>query len=158
MARIRRSRSIAPIVGVLALVALTVGLGAVVAVGVSSFDPAGEPSSVVLTLSAESATNQVDLTHRHGETLDVTELDIVVSVAGDSLETQPPVPFFQADGFRGGPTGPFNERADPAWRVGEGASFEIAMTNEPTIDPGDEVVVTIFEDGQRIARAETTAN
>lgn len=154
----RCDRSIAPVVGVLALVVLAVGLGAVVAVGVSSVDPGGEPSSVVLELSAESATNEVVLEHRYGETLDVTELEIVVAIGGDALETHPPVPFFQADGFRGGPTGPFNERADPSWQVGERASFEIAATNEPTIDPGDEVVVTILEDGERVSRAAVTAD
>lgn len=156
-AGVRCDRSIAPVVGVLALLALTVILGAVVAVGVTSFDAGGDPSAAVVSVSAESATNGIRLEHRYGDALDVTDLAIVVSIAGDRLETQPPVPFFQADGFQGGPTGPFNERADPGWQVGETAGFEIASTNEPTIDPGDDVVVTILADGERIARAETTA-
>lgn len=160
MARIRGGRScrsIAPIAGVLALLVLTVALGAVVAIGVTSFDPGSGPSSTVVAVSAESTTNEIVLEHRYGETLDVTDLEIVVSIAGEPLETQPPVPFFQADGFRGGPTGPFNRRADSRWQVGESANFEIASTNEPTMDPGDAVVVTILEDGERVARAETTA-
>lgn len=143
--------------GLLALLALTVTLGAVVAVGVTSFEAGGGPASAVVSVSAESTTNEIVLEHRYGDTLSVTDLELVVSIAGEPLETQPPVPFFQADGFGGGPTGPFNERADPRWQVGESASFEIATTNEPTIDPGDAVVVTILESGEPIARAETTA-
>ncbi|MFC3957695.1 type IV pilin N-terminal domain-containing protein [Halovivax cerinus] len=151
-------RSVAPIVGLLALLSVTVLLGAVVAIGVGSFDVGGEPSSIVVSVSAESETNRIVLTHRYGEPISVSEVDVEVSIDGEPLATQPPVPFFQADGFRGGPTGPFNERADPRWEVGERAGFAIAATNAPTIGPGDEVVVTIVVDGDPIARASTTAD
>lgn len=153
----RSHRSIAPIVGVLALLVLTVCLGVVVAVSLTSLDASTDTTLVIVSATADSETDEIALEHRRGDPLDVTELDLVVTIDGEELATQPPVPFFAADGFRSGPEGPFNERADPVWRAGQVASFEIASTNDPTIDPGDAVVVTILEDGNRIARVETTA-
>lgn len=153
----RPGRSTAPVVGVVVLLVLTVGLGAVVVVSVDSLDGRGDPTLVLVSASADSETNEITLEHRHGDPLDVTELELVVTIDGEELARQPPVPFFAADGFRGGPVGPFNGRANPAWRAGEVASFEIASTNDPTVDPGDEVLVTILEDVELIARVETTA-
>ena len=143
--------------GVIALVALTVCLAAVVAVGVGSVELGAEPPAFGFEVTAESATDRIVLDHQHGDAVDVSTVDVVVTVDGEALTTQPPVPFFQANGFRGGPTGPFNSRADSRWRVGERAGFRLASTNVPTIDPGDEIVVSIERDGNLIGQASTIA-
>ncbi|AGB17166.1 Protein of unknown function (DUF1628) [Halovivax ruber XH-70] len=152
-----RLRSISPVVGVIALVALTVCLGAVVAVGVSSVEIGAESPAFGFEATAESATDRIVLEHQHGDEIDVSTIDVVVTVDGEALAVQPPVPFFQEDGFRGGPSGPFNSRADSRWRVGERAGFRLASTNAPTIDPGDEIVVSIERDGNLLGQASTVA-
>ncbi len=152
------NRSIAPIVGVLVLVALTVCLGSVVAIAVTSIGTSEPPPRAVLALHVSSETGTITLEHRHGEVLDVTDLDVHVTVDGEPLAEQPPVPFFAADGFRGGPTGPFNAEAEPRWGPGETATVRVAATNAPSIEAGDRVVVTISVAGNRLAQLETTAS
>ncbi|WP_254864040.1 type IV pilin [Halovivax gelatinilyticus] len=151
------TRSIAPVVGVVLLLALTVCLGGVVAIAVTSIDPGEPPPRAAIELTVESDSGVIELEHRHGDSLDVRDLDVHVAVEGESLTYQPPVPFFAADGFRGGPTGPFNAEADPRWRAGQTAGVRVASTNAPSIEAGDRVVVTMTTNGAVIARLETTA-
>lgn len=90
------------------------------------------------------------LTHGGGAPIDVREISVNVTVDGQPLSHQPPVPFFATTGFRGGPTGAFNPAADSRWRVGEQASFRVASTNAPPIRDGVRVRVQITLDGTRI--------
>ncbi|WP_247729763.1 type IV pilin N-terminal domain-containing protein [Halovivax limisalsi] len=151
-------RSIAPIVGVLCLLALTVCLAGVAAVTITSIDPVEPAPNAALDLTVDSETHTFEFAHHHGDPLDVTAIDVTVTVEGTPLADQPPVPFFQTNGFEGGPTGPFNSRADPSWHPGESAGFRVAATNEPPIDSGDRVVATVeTTDGRTIATLETTA-
>jgi hypothetical protein len=146
---------VAPVVGVLLLVALTVVLGAVVgaaALGAPGAGEApGERAPVALSLSVDAAADRLTLVHRAGGALDARRLVLRVSVAGTPLERQPPVPFFAARGFRAGPTGPFNAAADPRWTAGETASLRLASTNAPGISSGDRVVVEVSVEDRRVA-------
>jgi FlaG/FlaF family flagellin (archaellin) len=149
-------RAVAPAVGVVLLVALTVALAAVVGVAAlgTAGDVPGAPDGsdpVALSLSVDAGADRLALTHRAGAPLDVRELVVRISVAGTSLRHQPPVPFFAARGFRAGPTGPFNVGADPLWSAGETASLRLASTNAPGIDPGDRVVVRVAVDDRPVA-------
>lgn len=151
-------RSITPVVGVLCLLALTICLAGVVTVTVTSIDPVDPAPNAAIELAVDGETDAFEFRHRHGESLDVNALDVTVRVEGTPLASQPPVPFFQVPGFEGGPIGPFNSRADPDWQPGEIAGFRVSTTNQPSIDPGDRVVVTIeTADGRAIATLETTA-
>lgn len=150
-------RAIAPLVGALALLAITVVLATVVAVGLGYLDVAESPPVASLDLTVDAGDGTVEIEHVAGDTLDVDELTVTVIVEGESLAYQPPVPFFATNGFVSGPTGPFNEAADPKWTAGETASFRIATTNSPTMGSGDEVVVTVATDAGTVARLETTA-
>lgn len=85
-------------------------------------------------------------------------LAVRISVDGESLAHQPPVPFFSASGFRPGPTGPFNAAADPRWTVGETATLKLAGTNDPTIEPGATVTVRVFDGDTPVAALEATAS
>lgn len=92
----------------------------------------------------------VVLTHRGGSPIDVQKIRIHVTIDGEPLRHQPPVPFFATTGFRGGPTGSFNPAADSRWRVGERASFRVASTNAPHIKDGARVRVRIYLDGSQL--------
>lgn len=150
-------RSVTPLVGVLALLAITVALAVAVAAGLHAIEPVDPAPGPVLELSADADEGTLALVHRRGEPIDVEAIDLTVTVGGEPLDEQPPVPFFQVDGFRGGPAGPFNAASDPTWEPGETASLRVAETNGPSIDAGDRIVVTVARDGERIATAETTA-
>jgi hypothetical protein len=146
---------VAPVVGVLLLVALTVVLGVVV--GAAALGSPGasevpeERAPVALSLSVDATADRLTLVHRAGGALDARRLVVRVSVGGTPLDHQPPVPFFATRGFRAGPTGPFNAAADPRWTAGEAASLRLASTNAPGIDPGDRVVVEISVEDRRVA-------
>lgn len=122
-----------------------------IASGLSSGPPAAS-----LSISA-TAEGHILLRHEGGDVLDVRELQVRILVEGEPLENQPPVPFFSAEGFKSGPTGPFNPAADPDLRAGESASLSIAGTNEPTVAAGDLIVVELYAGETPVATRETTA-
>ncbi len=148
-------RALAPVLGVVLLVALTVVLAAVAGVTVTALDTtdevAGDRGPVALSLSVDPGGDRLTLVHRAGAPLDARRLTLRVRVAGTPLDHQPPVPFFAARGFRAGPTGPFNVAADPDWSAGERASLRLASTNAPGIAPGDRVVIEISVGDRRVA-------
>lgn len=153
----RGRRAVSPLVGVLVLVALTVVLATVVAVGAStwSLEAGGPTAAFDLTVDGESSTVSVD--HVAGDSLDVDELSVTIAVNGEALVRQPPVPFAGAPGFDGAPDGPFNSATDGEWRTGERASLTVAGTNDPGIESGDTVTVTLSVGGTRVSTLEATA-
>lgn len=100
---------------------------------------------------------QVIFTHRGGSPIDVTTLRIQIIVDGRPLDHQPPVPFFAAQGFRGGPSGPFNSATSAMWHTGERASFHIADTNSPPIGAGTTVRIRLFRDGSLLWEGKSVA-
>jgi len=95
---------------------------------------------------------ELTVEHLGGDSLDVTAIRLRVTVDGDPLAHQPPVPFFSAAGFRPGPTGAFNVAGDTTLSPGESASFRIASTNEPVPEAGDRVELTVYSGGSPVAR------
>ncbi|SIR66205.1 type IV pilin [Natronorubrum thiooxidans] len=150
-------RGISPVVGLVALLVLTVGLVAVVAVGVGALSlEAGAPTAA-FDLTVDSEASAITVEHIGGDPIDVTKLSMTVAIDDEELTKQPPVPFVGASGFDGTPTGPFNSATDPEWRAGERGTVVVADTNEPPIETGDSVTVTLAVDGTRVATLETTA-
>ena len=143
----------APVAGVL-LIAITVVLAGGVAAAALDGPSATVPPSAVLSLSATD--DRIAIDHRGGDPIDVSAVTVRVSVDGEPLDRQPPLPFFSAAGFRPGPTGAFNSAGDDTLRVGERATFRVAETNDPTLEPGRRVTVTITADGGPVASLETT--
>jgi hypothetical protein len=115
-----------------------------------------DPGAVALSLRIDGDT--VALTHEAGPTLRFGTLRLVVAVDGRPLRHQPPVPFFAARGFRGGPTGPFNVASDGNWSAGETGSFRLASTNGPRIASGSVVAVDVYVDDRRVSRVRGTAD
>lgn len=143
-------RAIAPI-GTILLVAIAVILAAGVGTATFGGAPLQEPAPTAsLSLAADG--DELTIRHLAGESLEADELRLEVTVDGDPLAHQPPVPFFSATGFRPGPTGAFNVAGDTTFSPGESASVRIAGTNSPLPSPGDRVGVTVYSDGYRIAQ------
>lgn len=135
-------------------IVLLVGLGVLLAAGVgaalTSPDLPSQPRYVTVEGEA-TADGTIRLEHTGGSAIDVRRLDVSVTVDGEALRYQPPVPFFSARGFYSGPRGPFNSAADPAWTAGELAGFSIAGTNDPPLVPESEVVVRLSIGEQTVA-------
>jgi FlaG/FlaF family flagellin (archaellin) len=151
-------RAVAPVVGVTLLLAVTVLAASAVGTAALALDIPDEPTRVTVSLDVDAATGQVRVTHRGGQTLDVTRLSLTVTVDGEAIDEQPPVPFFAASGFRSGPTGPFNSAADPNWSAAETAGFSVASTNSPTPDAGDRVTIRIAREDQTVVTTQTRAS
>ena len=152
------TRAVSTPLGATLLALVTVLLAALVAAGTFGIaaDATPSPADPVVLSATASDDGTVTLQHRAGPPLDVGSLDVRVRVDGTRLTHQPPVPFFAATGFDGGPTGPFNPAADQTWTAGERASFQVAGTNDPTLAAGRTVTVRVYRDGTPLATAETT--
>ena len=149
----RHTRGTAPLAGVL-LIAITVLLVGGVAAAALGGPTVAPPPSAMLSLSATD--DRIAIDHRGGDSIDVAAATVRVSVDGEPLDRQPPIPFFSAAGFRPGPTGPFNAASDDTWHPGERATFRVAGTNDPTLEPGRTVSVEISVDGSLVASLETS--
>jgi FlaG/FlaF family flagellin (archaellin) len=128
-------RALSSTVGIVLLVAVTTLVAAAAGV-VVTVDPGPRVPTARLSLSADAATDRVALTHEGGETLDVSELSVTVTVDGERLDRQPPVPFFAA---------------------GETAGVRIASTNHPRLSDGARVEVTVTTDAGVVVSLEATA-
>lgn len=150
------SRGLSSTIGVLFLVGLTVIAAATVGAVVTVEEPTAVPGAR-LSLAADSESGRIALTHEGGETLQVDQLTLTVTIDGQRLGRQPPVPFFAARGFRAGPTGPFNRASGDRWSAGETGAFRLAATNRPSLSRGAHVEVTVATQAGTVARLETTA-
>jgi len=150
-------RATSSTVGVALLALVAVLAGAVVAGATLAATPDRGPPRASLAAAANADTDRIALTHRGGNTLVVDRLRVVVSVDGERLTHQPPVPFFAARGFESGPTGPFNVATDGRWRAGETAGLRLATTNSPQLSAGARVRVDLYRGEYRLATVTTRA-
>ena len=149
-------RAVSPALGAVVLVGITVATAAVLGtalLGQAAALTAGPPPTASFDVAAEG--DRITLSHDGGEAVDVGALRVRISVDGEALTHQPPVPFFAAEGFHGGPTGPFNPERDDEWVVGESTTLRVAGTNDPTLEPGARLTVELFHGGQRFASLST---
>lgn len=145
-------RGYAPVAVVL-LLAVTVVAAAAVATAVPALP--GDPPPQRGVAADATSDGRVAVTLLSGESIDIESATVRVAVGGEPLAHQPPVPFFAARGFHGGPTGPFNVAADPSWTVGETASLRVAGTNSPELRVGATLTVRVLVDGRVVAVGET---
>ncbi|MXR51229.1 type IV pilin [Halovenus sp. WSH3] len=149
-------RAASSVVGVVLLLGITVVGAATVGLAVNSTTETA-PTMASFDLAVDAETNSLTLTHRGGDPVDLTQAEFHVTVDGVPLESDPPIPFFAAVGFRSGPDGPFNAASPNTWHSGETGRFRIAGTNDPTIAPGSAVTVRVVVDGTEIAKVTATA-
>jgi hypothetical protein len=153
------------VIGVVVLLAVGIALGGVVAAGAEAVATATDqelgsggtdaPTSIAVSLEVRGDT--IAVTHVAGPDLRMSRVRLVIAVDGTPLAHQPPVPFFAAEGFRGGPTGPFNVASDGTWTAGETGSVRIAGTNDPEPTPGRTVSVTIYAGDEQVVTVRGTA-
>jgi flagellin-like protein len=154
-------RAVAPVIGVVLFVAVTVVLAAVVgafAIGVSG--QTNDAPQAAITADMETGERygnpKIVLTHASGDKLDVRDLTVRIFVDGEPLKHQPEIPFFSQTGFMPGPTGLFNSNtADKMWMAGEETSLTIAGSNSPQPSAGSQVTVKIYAEGTAVATART---
>lgn len=151
------SRALSPVIGVVTLVAVTVLLSATL-LGTAGIGVSEPPPSASLAVSVDAETERIELSHQGGDELDVAELTVHITVDGEALRYQPPVPFFASRGFRSGPEGVFNSASSNRFRAGHQTSFEVATTNSPEIHSGSTVSIRITVDDSVIFESETTAS
>lgn len=150
-------RGTSPVIGVVLLLAITVLSAAAVGLVVSN-SPPEPPPTAAFDGTVDPVVDRITLTHVGGDTIDLTTVSVRITVDGDPLAHQPPVPFFAAKGFRSGPTGPFNTASPDRWRAGQTASFRLAATNDPAdISPGDTVRIRILTRQWTVAEITATA-
>ena len=157
-------RGSAPVVGVVVLLAVGIALGGVVAAGAETVATAtgtdlgestpGEAESIAVSLELDGDT--IAVTHEAGPDLRVSRVRLVVAVGGTPLDHQPPVPFFAAQGFRAGPTGPFNVASDGVWATDETGSMRVASTNSPDLEAGRTVSVAVYVNDEQVAEVRGT--
>ena len=151
-----RQRGISPLVGTVVLLAITVCLVGVIAVGFTAWSVDSSPTAA-FDLAADGDAAAIVIEHVAGEPVDVRDLSLTISIDGTALSSQPSVPFTGNPGYYGAPIGPFNGAADPQWRAGERAGLTVAKTNSPTLEAGDAVAVRIAVDGRVVADLEAEA-
>jgi FlaG/FlaF family flagellin (archaellin) len=153
----RRHRATSSVYGATLLVAVTIVLVVVGGALVSDVVPTVKKPVAQIDCRIDARADRVACVHGGGDRLDLRNLRIHLTVDGEPLAHQPPVPFFAARGFHAGPTGPFNSAADPYWSAGETAALRLAGTNEPGLTPDVGVVVRVVSGGNVVARADATA-
>lgn len=153
------TRAVAPVLGTVFLVALTVTIAAAAGTSVLAAPlPLTGSSPVALSASADAATDELVLVHESGRSVDLRTARLAIEVDGAPLAHQPPIPFFAANGFIPGPTGPFNSATDSVWEAGEIASLQLAQENRPQFRSGATVTVRLYHDDRLVARVMATAN
>jgi len=151
------TRGISPTLAAPLLLGITVALAAVLGVMTADF---GAPSWEEPRVLSATATDDGSIAVRHesGPRIDITRASVVITVDGDPLAYQPPVPFAGAKGFLGAPTGAFNPSAEPQLTPGDRATLVVAGTNAPPLESGDEVRIEFVADETTIAVVETTVD
>lgn len=150
-------RGVAPVVGVVLLVGIALLLAGTVAVGVLQFDLSSPPPQASFEGTIDHEDGLIDLVHTGGDPVSVERIDLRVRVDGTPLEKQPPVPFFAAPGFEGGPTGPINPATSNRWHSGERSTFRVASTNDPYPTETNRTVVEIHHENGKIATIRLTS-
>ena len=151
------SRGLTSVVGIVLLVAVTLGLAVVVLGGLAAVEHEAPPRTS-FDVAADASADRVAVTHGGGDAIDPADVSLHLAIEDEPLARQPPVPFFSARGFVSGPTGPFNPAWRGNWTAGETATLRIAGTNAPGgLDAGDTVTVIVRVDGRPLAEQEVAA-
>lgn len=144
-------RALAPVIGVVLMVALVVILSGVLAVFVLGIEHEDAPPQASLSATIDAEHDRFVFVHEGGDTIQVDRVEIEITIDGEPLDHQPPVPFFSTTGFQSGPRGAFNPASDTTWAAGERASFSMACSNAPKPTRDSRVRVVVFVDDDPIA-------
>ncbi|KAB7512562.1 type IV pilin [Halosegnis rubeus] len=151
-----RTRAVAPALGAICLLAVTLFTSLGVGATAIAFSPA-EPTPQATVDLAAAADGSVTLTHAGGDRLRTDELSVHIAVDGEPVRHQPAIPFVGSRGYVGSPSGVFNSAGDGNWTAGERASLRLATSNAPALSAGSTVTVVLRTERGVVARLSTTA-
>jgi FlaG/FlaF family flagellin (archaellin) len=142
---------ISPVIGTILITALVIIFSAATYAVVGNYGLNKPVIADIEIMSVDVVDQEVVLVHRGGASFDVSEISILISVNGETLEknlidlpvTGTPAGFLHAVGgvLWGTPT---NQTHDNIWDPGDTGDFNIAGTNSNHFNPGDSLKVTIY--------------
>jgi len=161
-------RGVSSVIGVVLVVAITVVLAAavgafVLGVGTDTQEPVPQIANAEATLLADDPSTgndqQIRLTHRGGDAVEVSELEVVVRFSEHSersrLVTLPTETIgagdYEGDDVWDGSTGGIGGELDDvppeesSWQSGEALVFRIA-SGDVSLNPGERVTVTVVHE------------
>lgn len=147
---INNDSGMSEVMGVILITAIVVVASGIVYTMVTGYE-LEQPVIANIDIESVNASNQeVVLVHRGGDSFDVSEISIIISVNGETLDNNLedlPVagPHTGFDGFLGGVLWgtPTNQSHDNIWDSGDTGDFKIAKGNRK-LYPGDLLKVTIY--------------
>lgn len=154
------SRGIAPVIGVVAMLAVVTTLAGVVAAVVPGVVDDTEPAQATIDLEVSENGETWELTfyHRGGDSLDLEQLDVVLHINDVRLEEQPNIGELNPrGGFQPMPQGVFNPSTGDNWRTGSSGTI-VTATDGPAIAPGDRIVAVWYQDGHPVAESRAIAS
>ena len=147
-------RAIAPVIGIVLMLVVTVVLAGSIAAYLLAFPTTEGATQATISATVDIETDEFRFVHDGGDAIEVETLTIEITIDGEPLASQPPVPFVGSPGFAGSPSGPFNGGSDTRWAPGERASFRIACTNHPKPSAESTIVIKLFVDDRPFATIE----
>lgn len=146
------NRAVAPVIGIVLLLALTVICAGAIALFVTGMTDLRSTPTVVIEGTVDTAENNITLVHVSGDPITVEHLDIRITIDDEPLQHQPPVQSTSATGFSTGPSGPLHKWGGDTWSPGESSVISIAHTsNYPLPHPDARVEVSLTYDNRPLA-------
>lgn len=143
---------ISEVIGVILITAIVVVASGITYAAVNDYEME-QPVIANIDIESVNRSNQeVVLVHRGGDSFDVSEISIIISVNGETLEKNlidlpdfSPAGFGALSGVLWKPSGATaNNSHDNIWDPGDTGDFNIAGTNSLKFDTGDLLKVTIY--------------
>lgn len=141
------------VMGVILITAIVVVASGIAYAAVNVYEME-QPVIANIDIGSVNLSNQkVVLVHRGGDSFDVSEISIFISVNGETLEKNLiELPSAHPLGFDGPPSGVLhklsgtteNYRYDNTWDSGDKGGFKIAKTTNRELNSGDLLKVTIY--------------
>ncbi|MCK4929091.1 MAG: type IV pilin N-terminal domain-containing protein [Methanosarcinales archaeon] len=143
---------ISPVIGTILITALVVIFSAAAYAVVGSYGLNEPVIADIEIMSVDLSSQEVVLVHRGGASFDVSEISILISVNGETLEKNlinlpdfNPAGFYVLGGVLWKPSGAtVNYSHDNIWDPGDTGDFNIAGTNSNHFNPGDRLKVTVY--------------
>ena len=151
---INNDSGISEVIGLILITAIVVVASAIAYTVVSAYDLEQPVIANIDIESVDLSNQEVVLVHRGGDSFDVSEISIIISINGETLEknlidlpvTGTPHGFSHALGGvlhkLSGATANYNH--DNIWDSGDTGDFNIAGTNSLKFNSGDLLKVTIY--------------
>jgi FlaG/FlaF family flagellin (archaellin) len=143
---INNDSGMSEVMGVILITAIVVVASGIVYTVVTGYE-LEQPVIANIDIESVNASNEeVVLVHRGGDSFDVSEISIFISVNGETLEKNLiDLPYFKPTGFDSVSGVLHSWSNDNYWDSGDKGNFNVATTNNPSsFNSGDLLKVTIY--------------